>query len=226
MPIRTPKGRSAAYRALWQWPLRSPARLGLTAVFLLALAVGTVAGIGALTAGRGVGTAVAAGGATPTPSPPAGRAATPAAPTVLPPVTPLVPSSLPLSAVPDPALSVAARWTAAWVDHPQGVSAQQWVDGLRPFTTDEYLGVLVGVDPANIPASRVTGEPRATKVAARSVQVQVPTNALTLNVLVVLTDDGWRVAGYDRVRPGEAVSATAPTVPTVTPAPTATLGPR
>ena len=46
---------------------------------------------------------------------------------------------------------------------------------------------------------RVTGEPRATKVAARSVQVEVPTNALTLDVLVVLTDDGWRVAGYDRV---------------------------
>jgi hypothetical protein len=35
-------------------------------------------------------------------------------------------------------------------------------------------------------------------VAARSVQVEVPTNALTLDVLVVLTDDGWRVAGYDR----------------------------
>jgi hypothetical protein len=36
-------------------------------------------------------------------------------------------------------------------------------------------------------------------VAARSVQVEVPTNTLTLDVLVVLTDDGWRVAGYDRV---------------------------
>ena len=30
-------------------------------------------------------------------------------------------------------------------------------------------------------------------------QVEVPTDALTLDVLVVLTDDGWRVAGYDRV---------------------------
>ena len=197
MPIRTPRGRSAAYRALWQWPLRSPARLGLTAMFLLALVVGAVAGINAATSARSAGVAVVAGGATPTP--PAGRPATAATPTVLPPVAPLTPSSLPLSAAPDPALSVAARWAAAWVDHPQGVSAQQWVDGLRPFTTDEYLGVLVGVDPANIPASRVTGEPRATKVAARSVQVEVPTNALTLDVLVVLTDDGWRVAGYDRV---------------------------
>lgn len=199
MPIRTPRGRSAAYRALWQWPLRSPARLGLTVVLLLAVVVGAVAGIGALTV-RSAGTTVASGGAAPTPQPaPPGRAATPVAPTVLPPVPPLTPSSLPLSAAPDPALSVAARWAAAWVDHPQGVSAQQWVDGLRPFTTDEYLGVLVGVDPSNIPATRVTGEPRATKVASRSVQVTVPTNALTLDVLVVLTDEGWRVAGYDRV---------------------------
>ena len=199
MPIRTPRGRSAAYRALWQWPLRSPARLGLTGVLLLAVVVGAVAGIGAVTV-RSAGTAVASGGATLTPQPvPAGRPAAPVTPTVLPPVRPLTPSTLPPSTAPDPALSVAARWAAAWVNHPQGVSAQQWVDGLRPFTTDEYLGVLVGVDPANIPATRVTGEPRATKVASRSVQVTVPTNALTLDVLVVLTDEGWRVAGYDRV---------------------------
>jgi len=199
VPIRTPRGRSAAYRALWQWPLRSPARLGLTVVLLLAVVVGAVAGIGAVTV-RSAGTAVASSGVTLTPQPtPAGRPAAPVTPTVLPPVPALTPSSLPLSAAPNPALSVAARWAAAWVNHPQGVSAQQWVDGLRPFTTDEYLGVLVGVDPANIPATRVTGEPRATKVASRSVQVTVPTNALTLDVLVVLTDEGWRVAGYDRV---------------------------
>ena len=59
--------------------------------------------------------------------------------------------------------------------------------------------MLVGVDPANIPATRVTGEPRATKVAARSVQVEVPTNALTLDVLVVA--DRRRLAGR-RLRQG------------------------
>jgi hypothetical protein len=123
----------------------------------------------------------------------------PASPSVLPPVPDLTPSSLPVSAAPSPALSVAARWAAAWVNHPQGITAQKWVDGLRPYTTEEYLGVLTGVDPANIPASRVTGEPRALRVAARSVQVEVPTDKLTLNVLVVATEDGWRVAGYDRV---------------------------
>ena len=32
MPIRTPHGRAAAYRGIWQWPLRSPARLAITVV--------------------------------------------------------------------------------------------------------------------------------------------------------------------------------------------------
>jgi hypothetical protein len=36
------------------------------------------------------------------------------------------------------------------------------------------------------------------RVAARSVQVDVPTNTLTLRVLVVATEDGWRVAGYEK----------------------------
>ena len=201
MPIRTPRGRSAAYRALWQWPLRSPARLGLCVVFAFGVVVAAVAGLGALHGTTAVGSAVAAPGPsasaaplTPTPDLPATIE-----PTVLPPVPDLTPSSMPLSTASPTALSVAARWTAAWVDHPQGVTSQRWVDGLRPFTTDEYLGVLTGVDPANIPASKVVGTPKAVRVASRSMQVDVPTNALTLRVLVVQTEDGWRVAGYDRV---------------------------
>ena len=47
MPIRSPHGRSAAYRALWQWPLRSPARLVLTAIGVVALVVAATIGIGA-----------------------------------------------------------------------------------------------------------------------------------------------------------------------------------
>ena len=201
MPIRTPRGRSAAYRVLWQWPLRSPARLGLCAVLGLALVVGGVAGIGTLRGARAVGSVAGASGSSVPATPelsPTGLPAT-IVPTRLPPVPVLTPSSKPLATAPSTALSVAARWVAAWVDHPQGITSQQWVDGLRPFTTDEYLGVLTGVDPANIPASRVTGEPRPVRVAPRSLQVDVPTNAMTLRVLVVETEDGWRVAGYDRV---------------------------
>jgi hypothetical protein len=200
VPIRAPRGRATAYRAIWTWPLRSPARLAGTVAVLLVVVAGASFGIGSLSAGGGTGLFA------PSPStrsaPPRstwnGPASTPT-PTVLPPVPELTPSTLPLSRAPAAAISVAARWSAAWVRPPQGTTAQQWLDGLRNLTTDEYLGVLSAVDPTNIPATRVTGEPRPVRVAANSVQVEVPTNALTLLVDVVKTDKGWRVAGYDRI---------------------------
>jgi hypothetical protein len=201
VPIRTPHGRSAAYRAIWAWPLRSPLRLAVTTVVVVAVAVGVTFAISALSPGRaGDGPAGALDGGTATS---AGRRADPGqgrtpTPTMLPPVPELTPSPLPLSAAPDEAIAVAARWSAAWVRPREGTTAQEWLEGLRATTTDEYLGVLSGVDPGNIPATRITGEPRPVRVAARSVQVEVPTDALTLHVLVVETEDGWRVAGYDR----------------------------
>ncbi|TWF77673.1 hypothetical protein FHX44_113587 [Pseudonocardia hierapolitana] len=197
MPIRTPHGRSAAYRAIWAWPLRSPLRLAVTTALVIAVAVGATFAIAALGPGRAAsGPADASGGLTSDGRAPA-AARTPT-PTMLPPVPELTPSQLPLSAAPRAAVEVAARWAGAWVRPRAGTTAQEWLDGLRSTTTDEYLGVLSGVDPENIPATRVTGEPRPVRVAARSVQVEVPTDRLKLLVLVVRTEDGWRVAGYDR----------------------------
>lgn len=196
MPVRSPHGRAAAYRTLWQWPLRSPARLAGTVVAVLALAVAVSVGITAVGGGTGAGRAPgsAAAGSRPAPGGPA-----PPTATVLPPVPDLKPATLPLSKAPAAALDVARRWSKAWVRPAAGLTAQQWLDGLRPLTTDEYLGVLGAVDPANIPATRVTGSPRPVQVAARSVQVQVPTDGPTLLMLVVSTESGWRVAGYERV---------------------------
>jgi hypothetical protein len=200
VPIRTPHGRSAAYRAIWAWPLHSPLRLAVTTIVVVAAAVAMTFAINALStrqAGNGPAGTIA-GPATSAGRPDLGPGRTPT-PTMLPPVPELTPSPLPLSAAPDEAVEVAARWSAAWVRPRAGTTAQVWLQRLRPSTTDEYLGVLSGVDPTNIPATRVTGEPRPVRVAASSVQVEVPTDALTLLVLVVETDDGWRVAGYDRV---------------------------
>jgi hypothetical protein len=201
VPIRSPHGRSAAYRAIWAWPLRSPARLAITAAAVIALAVGVTVAATIFGPDRpaGEGAPSAADGATSS----AGRrpgtvpGGTPT-PTALPPVPELTPSPLPLSRAPKEAVEVASLWAAAWVRPSEDTTADEWLDGLRATTTDEYLGVLSGVDPGNIPATRITGEPRPVRVAASSVQVEVPTDALTLIVLVVDTEDGWRVAGYDR----------------------------
>lgn len=204
MPIRSPRGRASAYRGIWQWPLRSPARLAATAVVVTVLGVGVSLGVTAL-GGGGSERGVLGGPSTSTPGF-AGRSTSPGAtgtgtaptPTALPPVPELAPPTLPLSQAPPAALDVASRWSAAWVRPPEGTTAQQWLDGLRPTTTEEYLGVLSGVDPANIPATAVTGPPRPVRVAPRSLQVEIPTDTLTLLVLVVETEAGWRVSSYER----------------------------
>ncbi|WP_028934078.1 hypothetical protein [Pseudonocardia spinosispora] len=197
MPIRSPKGRGAAYRSLWQWPLRSPGRLVGCFIVLLGLIIagnsllGQVFHRGATTAPTSTAPAVPTFAA----PPPA------AAPTRLPPVPELRPTVLPPAEAPQAALTVATRWTQAWAKHPTGTSTQTWVNGLKPYTTEEYLGVLSTVDPTNIPANKVTGPARAVLVSPNSVRVEIPTDAVKLVVLVVNTTEGgstWKVAGYDR----------------------------
>lgn len=196
----------SAYRALWQWPLRSPASLATTAVVVAALLIGVGLAAGALSGERsGPGLLSGAGDADTASSGDAGtsarhpfRGGAAPEPTALPPVPELAPPTLPLSQAPPAALDAARRWAAAWVRPPAGTTTERWVDGLRELTTPEYLAVLGAVDPANVPASSVTGAPRPVRVAASSVQAEVPTDALTLLVLVVETEQGWRVAGHDR----------------------------
>lgn len=199
MPIRSPRGRAAAYRALWQWPLRSPARLALTVVVVVGVAVGASAGLATLSPPAAPREVPSSATRTTAPARP-GAATTPRtpAPTALPPVSDLSPTTLPPSSADPAALDVAARWTRAWVRPAEGTTAAQWLAGLRPLTTEEYLGLLATVDPGNIPATTVTGPPRAVRAAASSVRAEVPTDAVTLVVLVVRTELGeWRVSGYD-----------------------------
>jgi hypothetical protein len=195
VPIRSPRGRAAAYRSIWQWPLRSPGRLFMTVVVVLAVAFGVTLGLGAL---RGPQPAAAGPQPTAGPTTAARSGPTGAAPSARS-APSSAPSPLPLTQVPPEALAAAERWAKAWVRPPEGTSAKQWLDGLRPLTTVQYLGVLSGVDPENIPATKVTGRARAVRVADRNVQAEVPTDALTLRVLLVQDEDGWQVAGYDRV---------------------------
>jgi hypothetical protein len=203
MPIRSPRGRGAAYRPLWQWPLRSPVRLVGCVVVLIGIAVAGNLLVGNVFQGRASSGGIFAdtGPSAPEPAAP-GAPAVRQAPTRLPPVPELAPPRLPDSAAPPAALTVATRWTRAWAHHPTGTTPASWVNGLRPYTTDEYLGVLSSVDPGNVPATRVTGPARAVLVSPNSVRVEIPTDAVDLVVLVVNSGGReWKVAGYDRADP-------------------------
>lgn len=209
MPIRTNRGRAAVYRRLWGWPLRSPRHLMATfvgvAVVAIALAVITANAKG--TAHHPAGTDTVLGTSSnsapgdagqPTDLSPAGGPAGESGSTIT--ATRLAsPPETPSSAPPAPgALAVIAQWGRLWVNHPVGLTTAQWLDQLRPFTTDEFFsGPLKTVDVANVTATEVMGDPSVIHSYTASVEAMVPTNAAPLYIEAVLTPDrGWLVSWY------------------------------
>jgi hypothetical protein len=191
VPIRTHRGRAAVYRTFWGWPLRSPKHLAGTVLALVAMAVG----LGLALPESGAGPVRAAPSSSPRVNPidPPSRLALPGAAPVGPPSA--RPTGTPAPAA---ALSVANSWVRAFLTAPKGISPAQWVEQLRPYTTDELLPELRSVDPANVPASQITGEPRMVSSGASTAEVDVPTTAVVVRLLLVSTPVGWRVAGYQR----------------------------
>ncbi len=191
MPIRTHRGRGAVYRSLWGWPLRSPKHLAGTGLALVAIAMG----IGVALPDSQAGSVRAVPSSSPRinsfdpASRPALAAANPPAP----------PKARPIATpAPTAALSVAKSWVRAFLTVPNGISSARWVEQLRPYTTDELLPELRSIDPANVPAAQITGEPRTVSSGPSSAEVDVPTTGVVVRLLVVSTPAGWRVAGYQR----------------------------
>ncbi|NIJ13889.1 hypothetical protein FHU38_004233 [Saccharomonospora amisosensis] len=195
MPIRTNRGRAAVYRRLWGWPLRSPVHLFGTVVLVVAVIVAAGIVVPRLLGPDGGTGATPPGSAAGSTSDIQRETGSSRLPTRL-----SEPLASPTTAPPDPeALRVAREWATRWATHPEGTTIDQWIERLRPYTTEEYLPRMRSVNLANIPATRVTGEPKATNSFTSSVDVEVSTDGPTLLVSVVRTDKGWRVAGYDQV---------------------------
>jgi hypothetical protein len=197
MPIRTNRGRAAVYRRLWGFPLRSPRHLAGTAVVvaMLIIAIGIVVPqvLGPRQSTNLTPARIGDPSTSATIRPTSGSSSAPMSTRL---TAPLV---QPTSAAPNPdALNVAKLWAQAWVNHPAGITNAQWLDGLRPYTTDEFLPQMSTVDPVNIPAGRLTGEPTATQSYTSSVQVLVPTDGPKLSITVSQTSAGWRVSEYDQ----------------------------
>jgi hypothetical protein len=126
-------------------------------------------------------------------------AAQPASPTTT--TTRQTPSENKTPAKADPkALDVATKWAEAFVRH-DGVAADQWLNALKPYTTDEYLATTLStIDPRGIVAKKVTGAPTSTPDSyTSSVTVQVPTDAKKLSLTLIKTTDGWRVDDHNEV---------------------------
>ena len=190
MPIRTHRGRAAVYRAFWGWPLRSPRHLAGVALVLVVLAGGLAL---ALPEG-GDGPTMAAPSSTQRKNPfdPASQAALPGAG----PDQPGLTSSRSPEA-PAEALAAAQAWVRAFLTVPEGISSARWAEPMRPYTTAEIFPLLQSVDPENVPAARVIGAPRTVSSGVDKAEVDVPTTAGVVRLLLVRTPAGWQVAGYE-----------------------------
>jgi hypothetical protein len=210
MPIRTNRGRAAVYRRLWGWPMRSPRHLVATVLIVGALVLtiglivprlngsaqtssGNTANVGGTsTTNPGTSNAGAGQGAAPAP----GQSTTS---TSLSTNRQTAPVQTPTPAPPAPkALEVVTTWARAWLNHPDGVTAEQWLNALKPYTTEEQIAVMSTVDPRNIPATEITGQPTVKVSYTTSVEYLVPTNAGTLDITAISTPAGWRVAKYEQ----------------------------
>lgn len=192
MPIRTHRGRAAVYRTFWGWPLRSPRHLAGAGLVLAVIA----AGLALALPDRGPGPVTAAPSSTTRDNPfdPASRAQVPGA-------RPARPSPAPSTApgAPAEARFVAAAWVRAFLDAPDGIPAARWAERLRPYTTEETFPLIQSVDPANVPDAQVIGEPRTVSSGAGKAEMDVPTTAVVIRLLLVPTPAGWRVASFEQV---------------------------
>lgn len=197
MPIRTHRGRAAVYRTFWGWPLRSPRHLAGTVLALVAIAVGLGMALPDNVSKRPV---VAAPASAPRVNSlaPASGVAVPGAPPRTQSQPQSRPPSRPSAPAPIEALFVAKSWVRAFLTVPNGIDSARWVEQLRPYTTDELLPELRSIDPANVPAAKIAGEPRTISSGASSAEVDVPTTGVVMRLLLVSTPAGWRVAGYQQ----------------------------
>lgn len=201
MPIRTHRGRAAVWRRMFSWPMETPKHLAVSgaaaAVVLIAVGIAVGTGGGEDPPHRPMATSAN----TYRPTPPNTPSTTTSGPITWPSATPETPTPmLPVPAPPE-ALAAARGFAEQFVHHPAGMSNQQWVDGLRPYTDPETVGLLSSVDPANVDADAVTGEPVAVKASAAVIHVRVPVDTGMLEITLINQGSQWRVRDFDKGAP-------------------------
>ncbi|MEU1811695.1 hypothetical protein [Micromonospora aurantiaca (nom. illeg.)] len=125
-------------------------------------------------------------------APTTGTAAEPAAPAGTLPADPdgVLPAT---SATADPAaVTTALRFVRAWAR--PDLPAATWWAGVHPYAVAAYADLLATVDPANVPATRLTGAHRVATATAQRVDVDVSTDAGVLRAVCVPSGNRWLVA--------------------------------
>ncbi|HLL68114.1 MAG TPA: hypothetical protein VK453_20715 [Micromonosporaceae bacterium] len=96
---------------------------------------------------------------------------------------------------PDPA-TVATKFAEAWLRH-TGVSADRWLADLTPYATQALVAKLGGVDPAGVPADRMTGGVSINARDPALMEASIPVDSGTLRLRLLADKGRWRVDGVD-----------------------------
>jgi hypothetical protein len=100
------------------------------------------------------------------------------------------------SATPAPqALAVAEAYVRAWAR--PNLDAATWLAATTRYATSQYGELLDTVDPARVPARRVTGPPAAVSSTTSVVVIEVPTDAGAVLVTCTNVAGRWLVATVD-----------------------------
>lgn len=202
MPLRTDRGKRAALRHFWTWPLQSVRHLAVTAAAAAVVASGIAFAANAIHRPQPHATAATT---SPVSAPqstypswslaPSAAASTTTDPSTATATTSPAPSTITgQGGGTDLAVAAAKNFMARWVRPPAGTTSDAWTRGLAPFVMPESLVELKTISPDNVPATKVTGEPKVTDNASSAVGVDVPTDAGLVHVVVVNLPDGrWLV---------------------------------
>ncbi|HEX9336402.1 MAG TPA: hypothetical protein VF892_10975 [Pseudonocardiaceae bacterium] len=204
MPVRSDRGRNAAFRRLFTWPWRSPKHLAITSVVAAVAVVGVAAASNAVTSAAPAAAHASSLATQPATTPFAVSTTTPAvtSTTTAGVSTAVTPSSTaasitvstPSSMVGDP-VAAAGTFAAYWVQHTTDQAA--WDATLKPLATDEWGNVVLPtIPPSSVTASTVTGTGRLVSNTSRSAQVTVPLNtgAITISLQDITGQGGWKVS--------------------------------
>jgi hypothetical protein len=93
------------------------------------------------------------------------------------------------------AITVATKFAQQWIKHDR--SATDWLDSIRPYSTGALVAELDGVDPAGVPAERITGAARMEALADSFVEVVIPIDAGLLRLRLIASQGRWLVDGID-----------------------------
>lgn len=92
--------------------------------------------------------------------------------------------------------TVAEAFGKAWVNH-RDVTVEEWYAGLLPHCTETLAKKLAGVDPAGVPADRLTGKPVLIPYADEIVDATIRVDSGLLRLRLTAVDGRWLVDGVD-----------------------------